>query len=273
MLTAGLWESSLVSLLAAMAAYWRRFLTFPAAIVAAALGGIILFTGGWAWASAAAGSFLITALLSARQAGLEKGESGVIRARRNLYQVTANGALLAVLAVMHQLTDGNAAFLVAYLGCAGAVAGDTWATSASQFTTSTPRLLTSGDPVPRGTPGAVTGVGIALSALAGVVASLLYLSAAILIDGESISTAYAVTLSCAAMTGGLAGALFDSYLGAACQALYMDATGCLTDQAVSDDGSSNSYVRGWRWLNNDLVNFSNSVAGAGSALLMWAIVT
>jgi uncharacterized membrane protein len=261
-----------VSLVAAMAAYWRRFLTLPAAIVAAALGGIILFAGGWAWAFAAAGSFLITALLSSRQANLEMGEAGLVRTRRNLHQVTANGILLAVLAVMHQFVDGNDAFLVAFLGCTGAVAGDTWATSASLFTGSTPRLLTSGDPVPRGTPGAVTGVGIALSALAGMVASLLYLSAAILIDGESISIEFALVLSCAALTGGLAGALFDSYLGAARQALYADAAGRLTDRAVADDGSSNGYLRGWRWLNNDLVNFSNSVAGAGSALLLWAIV-
>ena len=74
------------------------------------------------------------------------------------------------------------------------------------------------------------------------------------------------------MVGALTGALFDSYLGAAWQALYTDSAGRLTDQAIADDGSSNSYVRGWRWLNNDLVNFSNSVAGALTALLVWIAV-
>jgi uncharacterized membrane protein len=268
-ITAGIWESLVVSLVAAMAAYWRRFLTFPAAIAAAILGGIILTFGGWAWASATAGAFVITAILSERQARVTTGEASIAKARRNLKQVIANGSLLALLAVLHRVAAGDSVFLVAYLGCAGAVSGDTWATSATQFTNSPPRLLTSGKRVPPGTPGAVTGIGIALSALAGLVASLLYLSVAMLIDGESVTVAFSIILSFAAMIGAVAGALFDSYLGAARQALYTDADGRLSDQPVADSGSINTYVRGWRWLSNDLVNFSNSVAGALSAFLVW----
>ena len=269
-MTAGIWESLIVSLLASVAAYWRRFLTFPAAIAAAILGGIILTSGGWAWASAAAGLFLITALLAERQARVKTDEWSVTEVPRNLKQLIANGILLAVFAVLHRVGQGNSVVIVAYLGCAGAVAGDTWATSASQFTTSLPRLLTSGKRVPPGTPGAVTGIGIALTALAGLVASWLFLSVATVVDGETVSVAIGITLSFAAIIGAVAGALFDSYLGAACQALYADADGRLTDHPVAEDGSSNSYIRGWRWLSNDLVNFSNSVAGALSALLVWA---
>ena len=269
-MTAGIWESLIVSLLASVAAYWRRFLTFPAAMTAAILGVIILTSGGWAWASAAAGLFLITALLAERQARVKTDEWSVTEVPRNLKQLIANGILLAVFAVLHRVGQGNSVVIVAYLGCAGAVAGDTWATSASQFTTSSPRLLTSGKQVPPGTPGAVTGIGIALTALAGLVASWLFLSVATVVDGETVSVAISITMSFAAIIGAVAGALFDSYLGAACQALYADADGRLTDHPVAEDGSSNSYIRGWRWLSNDLVNFSNSVAGALSALLVWA---
>jgi len=268
-MTAGIWESSVASLLAAGAAYWRRFLTFPAAIAAALLGGIILTSGGWPWASSTAGLFFITAILSERHARVTMSEPAITTVRRNLKQVIANGILLAVLAELHRLTAGNSALIAAYLGCAGAVAGDTWATSAAQFTARSPRLLNSGKRVPPGTPGAVTGIGIALTAVAGLIASLLFLSVAAVSDGPTISVATGIALSLAAIAGAMAGALFDSYLGAACQALYTNADGRFSDQPVADSGRANSYVRGWRWLSNDLVNFSNSCAGALAAFLVW----
>ena len=270
MLTAGIWESLVISLVAALAAYSRKFLTFAAAVAAAILGAIILALGGWDWALTTAGLFLATALLAQREERVVTGESGSTKGPRTLKQVAANGILLAVFAVLYRTGQGNSAFIAAFLGCAGAVAGDTWATAATQFTTSSPRLLTSGQRVPPGTPGAVTGVGIALTALAGFFASLVFLSGATFLDGGSVSAAICIVLSLAAIVGAVAGALFDSYLGAACQALYADANGRMTDEAVADNGTINSYVRGWRWLNNDLVNFSNSVAGALSAFLVWA---
>jgi uncharacterized membrane protein len=112
-------------------------------------------------------------------------------------------------------------------------------------------------------------VGIALTALAGLLASLVFLAVATVVDGDAVSVAIGIVISLAAIIGAVAGALFDSYLGAARQALYTDANGRLTDQAVAGSGVVNSYVRGWRWLRNDLVNFSNSVAGALSAFLVW----
>lgn len=267
--TAGFWESIFVSLVAAVAAYWRKFLTLPGAFAAAILGSIILFFGGWGWGATTAGSFFITALLSQLQDSSERNDSSSTRLRRNLNQVLANGVLLTVLAIVYRASDANIASVAAFLGCVGAVAGDTWATSASQFSTRDPRLLTTGQRVPAGTPGAVTGIGIALTTLAGLVASVLYLSAAAILGGETAPGAVCVTLSVAAITGAVAGSIFDSYLGAACQAIYTDADGRVTDHPAASNGRYNTYVRGWRWLSNDLVNFSNSVAGATSAYCVW----
>jgi uncharacterized protein (TIGR00297 family) len=267
--TAGFWESIFVSLVAAVATYWRKFLTLPGAIAAAILGSIILFFGGWGWGATTAGSFFITALLSQLQDCDESNDSSSTSARRNLNQVLANGLLLTVLAIVYRASDANIGSVAAFLGCVGAVAGDTWATSASQFSTKGPRLLTTGQRVPAGTPGAVTGIGIALTALAGLVASVLYLSAVAILGGETAPSAVRVTLGVAAIIGAVAGSIFDSYLGAACQAIYTDADGRVTDYPAASNGRFNTYVRGWRWLSNDLVNFSNSVAGASSAYCVW----
>lgn len=259
------------SAVVATVAYWRSFLTLPAAIAAAILGGIILFFGGWDWAAATAGSFFITALLSQRHERIEHSATSSGNARRNLQQVLANGLLLAVLAVVYRTSGESYLGVAAFLGCVGAVAGDTWATSAAQFSATDPRLLTTGQHVAAGTPGAVTGIGTALTAAAGFVASALYLSVSTMIYGETAAGPVLVTLAFAAIIGAVAGSLFDSYLGAAWQALYTDADGRLTDYPVADNGCINNYVRGWRWLSNDLVNFSNSVVGAMSAYFVWVV--
>lgn len=260
-----------MSLVAALAAYWRCFLTLPAAVVATALGAAILFFGGWHWGAAAAGSFVLTSLLSQRQDRLENRARNFKKKPRNLNQLLANGLLLAVLAVLYRTTGENPAILAAYLGSVGAVAGDTWASAAAQFAARDPRLLTTGERVPPGTPGAITDAGLALSACAGFTASALYSFTAVLIQGETPNATVSVMLSIAATTGALAGSLFDSYLGASRQALYTDASGQLTDKPVDERGSDNNYVRGWRWLSNDLVNFSNAIAGALTAYLLWSV--
>ncbi|MGI9296161.1 MAG: DUF92 domain-containing protein [Pseudomonadales bacterium] len=267
--TTSILASIVASVVVATVAYWQRFLTLPAAIAAATLGGIILFFGGWDWGVATAGSFFITALLSQRHERIAHRARSSENAGRNLQQVLANGLVLALLAGVYHSSGENYVGVAAFLGCVGAVAGDTWATTTEQFSATDPRLLTTGQCVPHGTPGAVSGIGMALTAIAGLVACALYLFVAMIIHGETTAGPVMVTLTIAAIVGAVAGSLFDSYLGAAWQALYKETDGRLTDHPVADNGSTNSYVRGWRWLSNDLVNFSNSVVGAVSAYFVW----
>lgn len=262
-MTVAFWESAIVSLAAAGIALWLGFLTPPAAIAAALIGTILLLFGGWDWGLAVGGSFLVTSMLSRRRDRVEHRDTRSSNARRNLQQVLANSLVLVALAISYGTdSEEHLEIVAAFLGCVGAVAGDTWATAVARFSSAEPRLITSGKRVPAGTPGAVTGIGIIISGAAGIVASMFYFS---------MSGAFNFTLSFAATFGAVTGSLFDSYLGAACQAQYTGADGRLTDHPFSDDGSANNYVRGWRWFSNDIVNFSNSVAGAGSAYFVWLL--
>jgi uncharacterized membrane protein len=67
---------------------------------------------------------------------------------------------------------------------------------------------------------------------------------------------------------GLAGSLFDSLLGATVQAMYY----CPTDQKETEKhplhtcGTQTIHIRGWKWLDNDWVNFACSAAGVAVAL-------
>jgi len=72
----------------------------------------------------------------------------------------------------------------------------------------------------------------------------------------------------AALLGGLAGSLADSLLGATVQALYQSPMG-ETERRAGRDGAAYSLVRGWRWMNNDVVNFLSSLIGGMIALGVW----
>jgi len=62
--------------------------------------------------------------------------------------------------------------------------------------------------------------------------------------------------------GGLAGALFDSLLGATVQGIYFcDRCRKETERPVHRCGAQTRRLRGWTWLNNDWVNFLSSLVG------------
>ena len=70
---------------------------------------------------------------------------------------------------------------------------------------------------------------------------------------------------------GLAGSLFDSLLGATMQAMYF----CPTDNKETEKhplhtcGTRTVQIRGWRWLDNDLVNFACALFGVLVAVMIY----
>jgi uncharacterized membrane protein len=77
----------------------------------------------------------------------------------------------------------------------------------------------------------------------------------------------------AALLGGLAGSLVDSLLGASVQAIYY-CPSCAkeTEKTVHGCGTRTTHQRGWRWLNNDAVNFVSSWAGALVAAGLFLVI-
>ena len=63
---------------------------------------------------------------------------------------------------------------------------------------------------------------------------------------------------------GFAGAFLDSLLGATVQAIYYDPVREKeTERRVfMENGQPAEPVRGWEWMNNDVVNFISSIFGA-----------
>jgi uncharacterized membrane protein len=119
--------------------------------------------------------------------------------------------------------------------------------------------------VDRGTSGAISFYGT-LSALAG--AALVAILAAVLnpYNHPSLITYYFLLITLAGITG----ALFDSLLGARVQAIYRCPT-CDKEterHPVHTCGAQTTQIRGWKWLNNDMVNLACAIVGAVVGLIL-----
>jgi uncharacterized protein (TIGR00297 family) len=154
---------------------------------------------------------------------------------------------------------------IAYTGAMAAVNADTWATELGVLSAAAPRLIISGKLVERGTSGGVTLFGYP-AALAG--AGLIGFAAALFTPTVSGPATIGMCL-----LAGLLGCSIDSVLGATVQAIYY----CPQCQKETERyplhgcGTLTEQLRGWRWLNNDLVNLACSLVGAGVAILTWIL--
>lgn len=253
-------------------AWWRGSLTSSGWLGAILVGTLTFGFGGWVWGITLIAFFVSSSLLShykQRVKAERVGEKFSKGGRRDFAQTLANGATGALLAVAYALLGEPPIILAGFAGAMATVTADTWATELGVLSPTPPRLITTLQPVEPGTSGGVTMVGMAASVGGGVFIG------GVLWSGLTVSHLLAVPpdpprfvwLVPTALIGGVVGSLADSVLGATLQACYASPSGGETERAIAQDGTPHRLIRGWRWLNNDLVNFLSSLAGAGMAVL------
>ena len=260
----------------ALLGYWRQALSASGAIGAVLVGTLIFGFGGWEWGLLLVTFFVSSSWLSHfREADKSQvAEKFAKGSRRDLGQALANGGLGAILAVVSWRYPEPLLF-AGFVGVMATVNADTWATELGILSRIPPRLITSGDEVPPGTSGGVTSLGIWASVagamLIGTVATAL-VQAGSLLSGNGWSLR-AISYSLLAVVGGLIGSLFDSLLGATVQGIYYcESCEKETESPVHHCGRPTRPLRGWGWLNNDLVNFAASLVGGLAAVsLAWIL--
>lgn len=256
--------------------YWRRALTASGVAGAILVGTLIFGLGGWVW-----GLLLITFFVSSswlshyrradKQAVVEKFAKG---SRRDIGQALANGGLGAILAIVFARYPEPLLF-AGFVGVMATVNADTWATELGILSRVPPRLITTGEVVTPGTSGGVTRLGIwssvAGALLIGAMATALT-QVFSLLDGNGWSV-QASTYTLLAVAGGLAGSLLDSLLGATIQGIYYcERCAKETESPTHHCGQIARPLRGWAWLNNDVVNFlASMVGGLVAASLAWVL--
>lgn len=257
-----------LAILIAILAWRAGSLSGSGAWAAAFTGGLIFGFGGLPWALLLLTFFISSSALSRafsqRKAILaEKFSKG---SRRDWGQVLANGGLGALLAIAYSIPPHPDWLWLAFAGAMAAVNADTWSTELGVLSPVPPRLITSGKKVERGTSGGVTLTGT-LAALAG--AALVGIIALLFTPASGFPLFLAIIV-----LSGLVGSLFDSVLGATVQAIYWCPT-CNKEterHPVHTCGSQTNQVRGWSWINNDIVNFACSLMGAIVASGIWLLL-
>jgi len=256
-LAVGVAVSSVVALFA-----WRRgSLSGSGALAAVAIGAVITVGGGVAWLTALLAFFATSTVLGrvgrarkeATKREFSKGD------RRDAWQALSNGGVAAGAALAMAIAP-SAGWAAAFLGALATANGDTWATELGVLSRRDPISLVRLRRVPRGTSGAVSGLGLAATvAGAALVGAIGALAAASFHATPRRALAVAVV-------GGSGGALVDSLLGATVQARFRCAA-CArdTEGARHHCGARTEHTGGLRWLGNDAVNFAATVAGAAIA--------
>jgi uncharacterized protein (TIGR00297 family) len=252
----------LLAVLISYLAFRAHSLNRNGALVATIVGTIIFGLGGWQWAVLLL-TFFITAsalsrLFQKRKQGLdEKFSKGH---ERDAGQVFGNGGLATAFVLVHAWFPESGIGWVGFAAALAAVNADTWATELGVLNPHPPRLITKlNQVVEKGTSGGISLLGT-LASLAG--SFVIALPASFFTSNWSLIPI--ITLA------GLFGSLFDSLLGATVQAMYY----CPLHQKETEKhplhtcGTETIHLRGWKWLDNDWVNFACGAFGAAIAIAL-----
>ena len=246
-------------------AYWRGSLTQSGWLGAILTGTATFGFGGWSWGTTLITFFITSSILSRfRQSHKQRiaGEKFEKSGKRDIGQALANGGVASVLAILYGITGTPVQLLIFFAGVMATVTADTWATELGVLSRKPPRLITTFRVVPPGTSGGVTIVGLLASLAASFVIGITLLTVFWLETGTFVFLFLLVTI-----LGGMVGSLCDSLLGATVQAMYATTDGEETERRLSSTGDSHQLTRGWRWMNNDMVNLVSSLIGGVAALL------
>ncbi|HZQ06113.1 MAG TPA: DUF92 domain-containing protein [Anaerolineae bacterium] len=287
-LPASLLVGLVLSSLIGFAAYLRGSLA-PSGAVGAILTGTLIFGfGGFIPGLLLVAFFVSSSILShykarAKEQFSEKFQKG---SQRDFGQAIANGGCAALVALAYsaaRLLQENAhleiILFAAFIGAIAAVTADTWATELGVLSPTPPRLITTGRVVPAGTSGGISPLGTVTALLGGA-----FIGAVVMLGAWIASLFHQVPLPFTALDpilgkatpiilmasiSGLGGALFDSLLGATLQGVYFcEYDEVQTEKKIHTCGRATRLVRGWHWLDNDVVNFAASVFGSLVAALL-----
>ncbi len=240
----------------AITSWSLRLLTFSGALAAFVTGFFIFASGGIPLAVPLLVFFLSGSILS--RVGTGRKALAALRqekgASRDIWQVLANGSVPTLLAVAYHTSHHDRIAVLLYLAALAAANADTWATEIGSLWKGRPRLVTTLRHVEPGTSGGVTALGFGASLVgACVIAASAWLVWPLFPPELRWWRVDAPELMTVAWCGFL-GSYADSVLGAAVQVQYRCSVCHMATERPFHCNAPCKAVRGWRWVNNDVVN-------------------
>jgi uncharacterized protein (TIGR00297 family) len=244
---------SLAALLISVISYYVKFLTKGGSLATFILASLIFSFGGLKWSIPILSFFILSSLLSKiRKNQNEKVETYFEKSgTRDHWQVIANGGLGGLLVILNLYYPSELFFFV-YVSSLASVCADTWATEIGTIHKTKTYNILNFNPVEQGTSGGISLIGT-LGGLAG--AFMIALSAVPWVKFNLINYFLFVVLA------GIIGSFFDSFVGATIQAQFeCRICGKITERIVHCNKNT-LRVRGYSWLNNDIVNLFAGLSG------------
>ncbi|MFA5806290.1 MAG: DUF92 domain-containing protein [Melioribacteraceae bacterium] len=231
-----------------------KFLTLSGSIATFILAGFIFGLGGIKWSIPILTFFILSSILSKLRK--KKNESVEIYFEksgvRDYLQVIANGGLGGVLVVINAVKPNEIYYMI-YLATLSAVCADTWATEIGTWKKTATYNILNLQPVAQGVSGGISVHGT----IGAVLGSITILFSGILwIDISYIH--YTILI----ITTGVFGCMIDSILGATIQAQNKCSVCNKVTERNVHCGTEADHFSGYKWINNDVVNFFSGVAGA-----------
>ncbi|BBM86727.1 DUF92 domain-containing protein [Candidatus Uabimicrobium amorphum] len=235
-------------------AHQKKSLTTSGAIAALIVGSIIAFCTREAGLCALLLFFVSSSLLShiCKKDKRVFDEKFAKTSHRDAYQVFANGGVGVIFAFLYFLYGENM-FFYAVIASFAAANADTWATELGVLNKGKPLCLRKLSRVPKGTSGAVSAMGFAYSFLGALFVAV---PAVYIYDNNNLQAMFII--SC----GGLLGSVVDSLCGAFLQAVYCN------DKGEETEKEQEQLIRGFRWVNNEVVNILGIILGSIFVILL-----
>ena len=242
-----------------------RVFTLSGTIAAFFIGLIIFLFGGWCWFALLLFFHFASALITRYRYDVKRslGAAEMKGGARSWLNVVANGGIAALFALGEGVFGGDI-FFAGFLGAISAAAADTLATEIGLLYPGKPRLIVNlSKKVEPGTSGGISPYGEYAIFLTSFVIGLL---AAISNVNLNFSSLEIIVLS---VISGFFGATADSLFGSTIQGqYYCERCGVLSERPLHSCGYPARHVRGFKVINNHVVNFLSTLVGGGLGFLL-----
>jgi len=243
----------IVSAIVFYGAYKFKSLSESGVLSAYAMGIIIFGTGGFMWIT----PILIFFVLSSALSKLPKTENTLQKnSRRDIIQVIANGGAATIISVINFYYPNNQLFIL-YLAAIAAATADTWASEIGLLSPWNPIHITKLKTVVKGTSGGISLLGTLGSVLGATVIGI-----------TGIQLGLPTSLLGIIIITGTSGGLIDSLIGGSIQANFQ----CMECNNITEKRKHcnlpSRHVSGLYIVDNDMVNFLNTISGIIIVLIL-----
>lgn len=256
----------LFSVIISFAALKKKSLSFSGFASATILGTALYFVGNIFFLAILIGFFISSSLLTKYKSN-EKSVLGDINEKsgaRDYIQVIANGGLGLIYASLYYLTK-NSLFIFAYAASFSSANADTWSSEVGVLSKNNPISIITFKKAEKGTSGAVSLLGFTASILGSGFIGVIFFIGYILSFGWNINLPYFTIF---VIITGFLGSIIDSYLGALIQAKYR----CKVCRKITEKqihhNEPTEHIHGFKFINNDVVNFSSSFFSSVIAVVL-----